>query len=67
MQGFETAGDLDKETPQLILRELCVVLGMLDDFGVEVTLVGELHDDAKHVNSMLYYKKFVALSMKDSL
>jgi hypothetical protein len=58
---------LDEQTPQLVLRKLCVVLGMLDNLGVEVALVGELHNDAKHVNSMLYYRKFVALSMNDSL
>lgn len=67
MQGFETPSDLDKQTPQLVLREFCVVLGVLNDFGVEVALVGELHDDAKHVNNSTYYRKLVALSMKDSL
>ena len=45
VQRFESSGDLNEDTPELIFCEFGVIFYMMGNFGVKVALISKLHDD----------------------
>jgi hypothetical protein len=56
VQGLESDNCLDEYAPDLALLEQLLALLMIDYLLVEVSIVGELHDDAA---SEVTYHKFL--------